>query len=589
MLEIRNPKGHVVWGTGPSLRITALASVVAAAALRYRDSLLPSYRDELMQTAEYVFILSASVAMVALYAGFAERWRLHRIFQLPGLIFLSASLLAAGVYKLGMHQFGGFDEGLVVHAAACYAQGLKPYVDFPCTMPPLFMAGVRFSVSLLGLKWSSLALLSSTFAALTCLWMFALLRIADVPRHWALAIAVCVEVATMLEAPFWWYNNSSAVSTVLLLLSVLACLQREDLLLPWISLSCSLAMVLASKPNVEPACLMVLALLATKAKSSWAKTLSACACALALAWLICRGAQMSPAALLKSYAEVAALRGSPFMMYPFRNMTGYEGGWQAVFTVIVVLCFGALFAISARQQPHLRRHFAVFAIVCLTALEMACTNAEYETLNLVPMLVASAFLCIRPWEKTESSAGRKTVLAALLSVFFVMSVFFAMIHLRILGIGERMFYEPLPTTTIQSGFFSGLQASPRLQKVLLQTSEVLSRYPSKKVFFGPRMEFEYAVFNKPVTPGMPLLWDVGNLFPQERFPYFLLNFQREDPDLLIFLWHDYTRMGPVGFYISNTATYQRIETYSELTVYVRKKDVPITYVHFPGSALAPSR
>lgn len=589
MLEIRNPDGRLVWGTGPALRITLLASAVAAAALYYRHALLPGFRGERMQAAEYLFILSASTVLVALYAGFAERWRLHRFLQSSGLIFLFSVLLAAGVYKLGMHQFGGFDEGLVVHAATYYSQGLKPYIDFPCTMPPLFMAGIRGCVNLLGLRWSSFALMTSAFAALTAFWMFMLLRATGMPRHWVLAVTIGVEMSTMLMSPFWWYNNTSYLSVILLLASVLACLQQQKPVLPWISLAMALAMVLCAKPNVAPSCFMMLPLLATKEKSSWLKTFVACAGALSLGWLICYAAQMPPAALLSSYIEVGKLRGSPLALVPFTQMGFLEGVAQSFVVIFFAVGFAALCESSAKRLPHYWRQLSVCVIAALTALLLASTNAEYKISDLSILLVAGAFLCIHPWKPGELSAVRKTSLVAWLSVFLVMSGFFAVIHLRILGIGPRMFYEPYPTTTIQSGFFSGLEAGPRLQRVLSQTSQVFSNYPSQRVFFGPRMEFEYAVFNKAALSGMPLLWDVGNLFSEERFPLFLSNFQKQDPDLLIFLKGDYTRMGPVASYIKGTTTYRRIETYSELTVYVRNREVPVTYIRLPPaiSAIGP--
>ena len=538
------------------------------------------------QAAEYAFIFFASIALIAIYAGFAERLRLHRFFALPGLIFPSAVLLGAAAYKLGMHQFGGWDEGLLVHAATYYAQGFKPYVDFPCSMPPLFMAGVRCGIELLGLKWSSILLVSSAFTALTCLWIFALLRTVAAPRHWALAIAICVEASTMLITPFWWFNNSSAVSVVLLFLSVLACLQQPKLLLPWISLSLSLAMVLASKPNDLPACLMVLVLLATKDRWQWVKTLLVCAGSGGFFLLACYVARMPPLELLRSYMEIGKLRGSPLQMLPIREMSWPESEFQIIFIVLSVLCLVALLGVSARRQPGNWRLFAVCAVAGLTSLEMAFTNSECACLNLSPMLAASAFLFLRPWEAQEISARRKTLLAGCLFAFLGMSVFFAVIHLRILGIGEGLFYEPLPTETIQSGFFSGLEAGPRLQEVLSQTTQVLSLYPAEKVFFGPRMEFEYAVFNRTPMRGMPLLWDPGNMFSPHRLPKLLLTFQQQDPDLLIFLNNDYTRMGPVEFYIRNTNTYRRVDTFKQLTVYVRQKNVPIALVRIPASSTA---
>jgi len=475
-------------------------------------------------------------------------------------------------------QFGGFDEGLLVHAANYYAQGFKPYVDFPCTMPPFFMACIRGDVKLFGLKWASLLFLPAIFATLTTLWSFVLLRRAAVPRHWALVISVCVEASTMLTIPFWWYNNSSYLPVVLLLLSVLACLQKSKQWLSWISLPLSLAMVLGSKPNVLPACLMVLVLLVTKDKRQWTKTISACVIALGLFLLVCYAAQMPLTDLLHSYAEVAALRGSPLELVPFRQMAPTERNFQYLFTILNALSFAVLFIVSERRQPDRWRQIVVCTIAAATALLMACTNAESKHSDLSILLVAAAFLCLRPWDGEEPGAVRKIVLVGFLAVSLVMSAFFCATHLRIHLIGEGQYYELLPTQTIQSGFFSGLQAGPRLQRVLSQSGEALSIYPAKTVFFGPRMEFEYAVFNKPLMRGMPLLWDTNTLFSRDRILPMLLTFQQEDPDLLIFLKDDYTRMEAVGFYISHTRTYQRIDSFGELTVYIRRREVPISYV-----------
>lgn len=74
------------------------------------------------------------------------------------------------------------------------------------------------------------------------------------------------------------------------------------------------------------------------------------------------------------------------------------------------------------------------------------------------------------------------------------------------------------------------------------------------------------------------------MFSSERFPRLLLTFQQENPCLLIFLKDDYTRMGPVGFYVRHSQTYQRIDSFSDVTVYLRRKDVPVTYVNLPAGA-----
>jgi len=588
MLELRSRKGRREWDAAAWLRIAGVAAIAAIASLWFRSSHLVMPRSSAMQAAEYIFVICASLTVFALYAALTDHWRLHRFLESPGLIFPCAALLAGFVYRLGMHQFGGWDEGLLVHAGSYYAQGFKPYLDYPCSMPPLFMAGIRCGVKLLGLKWTSFTLIAAAFTALTALWIFCLLRLAGVARHWALLITIGAELSTMAVTPFWWFNTSSAVSVVLLFLSVLSCLQRSKLLLPWISLAISLAMVVASKPNDLPAALMVLALLATRDRWQWTRTFLACAGAAVCFLLLCYAARMPPLELLHSYEEIGKLRGSPFLMLPFREMAQPEREFQILFILLTLLCFVAVLVVSAKRRPKGWALVAICAIAGLTSMEMACTNSESKTSDLCVVFVAAAVLCLHPWQTQQVSRRRKTVLAGWLSVFLVMAAFFSLIHLRTLMIGEGMFYEPLPTGTIRSGFFAGLEAGPRLQRVLAQSGEVLSRFPSQRVFFGPRMEFEYAVFDRPVTPKMPLLWDPGNLYPRDRSLDLLLAFQQVDPDLVILLKDDFTRMELVGFYLKHSTTYQLDDDFSELTVYLRRREIPVNYVRLPGSTVVPA-
>jgi len=136
-----------------------------------------------------------------------------------------------------------------------------------------------------------------------------------------------------------------------------------------------------------------------------------------------------------------------------------------------------------------------------------------------------------------------------------------------------MFYEQLPTQRVGSGFFAGLEAGPRLQRVLDQTREALNRYPSKVVFFGPRMEFEYAVFNRKPMWGMPLFWDSEGMFSPTRFPQMIRDIRVQDPDLLIFLKDDYTRMGSVAEYVKLSPVYKKVDDFPDLTIYVRQQPV----------------
>jgi hypothetical protein len=259
------------------------------------------------------------------------------------------------------------------------------------------------------------------------------------------------------------------------------------------------------------------------------------------------------------------------------------GELLAIYILPFLFILAVLIVREARRQPRYWRYCAICAIAGLASVEMLCTNTELKSNDLAPAAAAIALLCLRPWDEGSAiSRGRKTLLAGLLSLLFVFSGHFALTHVRIEAIGPGKYYEALPTETIRDGYFRGVEAGPRLRRVLSQTQAVLSSHPARRIFFGPRMEFGYAAFQIAPLRRMPLLWDPGNMYSPNRILQFLRGFQEQDPELLIFLKGDYTRMGPLGFYLQHTATYSRIDEYSELTVFCRRKEVPVTYVNLPA-------
>jgi hypothetical protein len=75
-------------------------------------------------------------------------------------------------------------------------------------------------------------------------------------------------------------------------------------------------------------------------------------------------------------------------------------------------------------------------------------------------------------------------------------------------------------------------------------------------------------------PGIPLVWDTGNLYARDRIPEFFRAFQKSDPDIVILLKGKYYGLDTIALYLMNTPTYERIEDYSDLTVLVRRREIP---------------
>jgi hypothetical protein len=106
--------------------------------------------------------------------------------------------------------------------------------------------------------------------------------------------------------------------------------------------------------------------------------------------------------------------------------------------------------------------------------------------------------------------------------------------------------------------------------VLQQVEDALDRYPSNKVFFGPRMEFSYAAFRREPPRGLPIWWHPGSSFAISDMVGVLHALENGDFDLLIFLKDDHTRM-PLAALEHKLISYDRVPGFSDLDVYVRRE------------------
>lgn len=532
---------------------------------------------------EYGFILAATFSLIALHAGFAGRTGVHRMLASRWLIIPAAVSLAGSIRLLGMRQLAGGDHSCLILSGLNLVRGHKPFHDFPCTFPPLFMIGSKWAFLTFGIKFSSFAWMIAIFAAVTFVWIYGLLVRLEIEGNWALAIALCAEAGTTIISPFWWYNQTSALIVVLVFLSSIACIRRPEGWVSWISLFASISLTLLAKPNIWPICLCVVLLLFTRSKEVWAKTLTVAFGGTAIAALSSLANGLPPTLVLRTYRQIAAGRGNPLDVLPIRELGFPERQFVLSVLAICVLTFILLIRSTLREQRHWRV-VACCVVAFLTSSEMVFTNFEVKIIDMVPMVVAVAILMLRPWKNGEHAEGEGRIgLAAMLAFTLAAGVIFSATNLRVRGSGEFKFFEDDRMQAIKGGFFDGLQSGPRFLRTNEQLARVLAEHPNDKVFFGPRMEFGYAEFDKPLLKGMPIGWDPGTTFPKKDVLNILLRLQHHDPELLVFLREDYTHMGPVGFYLQHTPTYRRVDDYSELTVYVRQKEIPVTFVNIPSA------
>jgi hypothetical protein len=554
-------------------RTRALSFVLLCAALTaaWRLAETPhGHRGPDLVVAEYAFFLAAALSGTFIVERFGNAIALAaETLQGKGLAACGVVLLAV-LTPVGLYQFGGFDHSTVILSGWIVRSGLVPFRDVPCTVAPLFVMGSTAAMSVFGVHWWAFVAVAGAFAIVTFIWLVSQLMAGGVPAGLAVALALVAELSTMMVGGFWWYNPISSIAVVLVFASSLACLRESRGWWSWASLAGAFGILLLVKPNAWPvgACLAVLAI--TKQSDARVKAVTAGVAGAAGAAAFCFAYGFSPSDVLRAYGEVAATRGTPFSLIVFSEYPAIE----QIYLLVIIFAMAGVWLVWLGKSVHACRsrwrECACCGAAGLTSLWMAFTNYELKTSDLAPLLLAVAVLGLQPWGRRHFTIAARRVVAVMMLGCVVASLYWSVTRYRVRGIGEGMFFQYPASIRISSGFFEGLTTGPRLVAVVEQTEDVLRRHPGT-VFFGPRMEFLYAVFNRPPGKGLPLFWHPGSAYPEAAIPAIVQAFSANRFDTLVFLRGDATRM-PVSLLREIAQSYVRVTGYDELTVFRLKAD-----------------
>lgn len=120
--------------------------------------------------------------------------------------------------------------------------------------------------------------------------------------------------------------------------------------------------------------------------------------------------------------------------------------------------------------------------------------------------------------------AREKIVWAALIVSAGVSLFAGGMRWRVAYIGYESFFTYSPLVTIdETYFFENFMVSPSAKSAMLEARLVLmENYGDEKnwvhspVYFGPRIEFAYAVFGIISPVNMPIWWHPNNSYPPER-------------------------------------------------------------------------
>lgn len=537
---------------GPSKveALLALATAVAAAiAWRSAPLLIQHTEGTFSNDINYLratlklslLIVATMVCAYALVPWLAApiellRRRWHRAYTALALA-AACAFQWAFVVHTGRWQFCGFDYANLIQEGWRESLGQRAYVDFLASTPPAFNLGIKYAFALFGASWDAGLYLTAIFTCLTFLWIYWLFTRLSLSRLASIAVAFSIECAAMLTLSFWWYNNITLILAAILFLSTLLYVAQPRAFAAQLSWVAALALTSLTKPNMAGLTILacVALVMVVSDRRLQALLLALAAAALAIAFLLLN--HVSIPALLRSYRAVAGERG--FAGIGFSQMNDYEQYTSLCWIPLLSL---PLFALLPRIRNQLRTHswrgialglFFFFA-PALAAYGTA-TNGELRQVECTLLLAAGAVVAF------GMKLNRPIMARIYITLLFASTVgdlYFGAQRLRVFDAGPHTFFEWEDNhNRVDSGFLKNMRVSGTMIGVERQVGLILQHDPGP-YWFGPRLDFNNAVYRLPMPLHLPAWWHPGTAFSRADTPQLIHLWQDQQYQTLIFLRGD---------------------------------------------------
>jgi hypothetical protein len=454
-----------------------------------------------------------------------------------------------------MIQFGSYDQSIIINSGWLQLLGRKAGVDYPYTLPPLFFLGCKYAMQWLGVSWRANIILTAGYAAVTCVWCYALLRALDLPHRLSLFIAFAGQALTLMLTSFWWHNALTGLAAIVLTLSALGWLHRPDSRLLPVSLTVALVLVLLSKPNawVLPVAIVIVFLVSPhhRYRACWCLLI-----AIAVSGLLVQVLVINVPSLLHTYRELARTRAAdPEQLQALLHL-GKEKG-ELDLEVLKLYALAAVFAAlwlaprpaasdhnPSAQNRHglLSKENLSYAAALATGVAFFVGNKEMKTMDLaLPVLMAGVWAATYGRTLPAATgmarfAGRAIVFVALW--FLCYSTFEALcagwVRERLQFVGKHYYDRVLCQKPPGTPLFTGVRSGCALVRTIDQLNQFLTKHPRDPVFFGMHLEFAYAAFDRAPPRGLPIWWHFGTSYLPEDLPKLASIFHSRKIPWLIF-------------------------------------------------------
>lgn len=500
-------------------------------------------------------------------------------------------LLPILIIYYGNIQFGGMDGGVLINSGWMLQNGLIPYKDIIIAVPPLFFIGAKIAF-FFGARWQNLLVILALFTILFYWLEYYVLRRLQFSQKWAEVIAFYIVFVTTVARTLWWYNQITSVVSCFFLSAVFLLIKEPNDKQNKIIYFISLTLILLCKVNIiVPLVFIVQFLMLISKRTRKLSLILFFLSLIASSSMILFLLKASPIDMLANYlisstrvtnylSNIFSVLFSPINISEPRFSIAFIAIIITLFFLAVIFHFYKSYKSEKKIVNKNNEYEAAFLglVGVFISLLGLLTNNDYN-FNETPILfLGISFFYLNCLNKSKSK-----------NLYFFAGFTIPLIMIAIMGfynmssrtvvktVGDGLFYENTELTKLSEPFlFQGMSVGPRMVEVLKDMDYVMSNYLEDvsghniHIFFGPRIDFGYAIYGIKPYPGLPLWWEIysnGNTTASQKM---VEHFMKAKFKMCVFLKEDYTFIPhQIIEYLQHD--YQQ-KNYRELTIYINRSN-----------------
>jgi hypothetical protein len=489
---------------------------------------------------------TADVIIAILILIFASIFSLHVIFQ----------------------QFGGYDLSPLIDLFWRIHNGQIPGKDFIYTFPPMIAVAAKL-VAWKDMTWTDLTVLNIAFTVASFLLMLVSGWRASTNRWWWPCLAGIVSIP-LIYCNHLWHSTLSQIAAIgslyclylvltvekpairqltgLFLFSALLALSKQNVALPVIGLSL-LIVIIGGCKNSKTAALTIL--------SAYIFGV--------FFYHYYVGTSLHD--FVSSYTMVTGrLIPSSGMLDEMSMVVSNKA------LGILLILFLPFFCMEFFKTPLTPLRYLLALVAAAAALIPVLTDWDTKMNDApFPLFLFGLALIGKVNCPPQKNSLASRLFYLLLACVLTAAIIEGWTRERMYHVGPGLFYESPTTETVDSGYFSGLKTGAHLKAVLDEIHQFVPQDSATPIFFGPRIEFGYALTNNTSPHGFPLWWHPGTSFALRDEELVIGLFKKQNFSTIIFLKNDRTRVPqPILDYIASH--YTQIPGTTALDIYHPKDE-----------------